>query len=689
MTPQSLTRAVVIASTVAAALVEGYLATSYAPNVYRVAIAGFVLLLVAGARIRAWAMPVLMAALYLTPAILMIANSGVDFGLDIVWLLPLLGLTLSGPGAMQWSLPSRWQWPLITWAVLVSLVWPIVFLREADFAPWILPLERVSNTSFGLSPWQVNLNVVYFAIGHNVGILFVDALCRWYAGARDRFGRDVLAPMAGAAAVAWVVACYQGFVDLSFLNTGFWTYMIRASGTLADPNKLGAVTAFWTIGAVVLVRRLPRPWSVVFPGVALLLGISSVWLSGSRTGLAAVIVSVGIAFIEAVRYWWSTRSTSRIDVRRAATFGAGTILAAAALVAVLQNASTHTIVARGTLGYLPIIGDRDIADSANELLWERFGYGLAAIEMVKEHPVSGIGVGTFHALVLDYGRLVGYPSVPHPNALVSDNAQSWFRHIIAEFGLVGSLPMLWWCVVVAMLLFAKRSGGDRLSLGMLRGALIGFAVASIFGMPGQSIAIVMTFWVFVFWFFTEQDGQAQDASEDPEQGRLPLRPVTWSSPWILAAAVLIAVHAGATAVDAVGELRPRERAQRWNWFYRYGFVQPDDVEPDPGGNPVGRRWTMKQSLAVIPVKGGVLKFVAWIDHPDADVNPVHARVWADSELLYEGDLKRSPLFLDIPAMPGKKYMVLETSIDRLWRPSDSGGRDRRELGLSIRDWVWE
>ena len=50
-----------------------------------------------------------------------------------------------------------------------------------------------------------------------------------------------------------------------------------------------------------------------------------------------------------------------------------------------------------------------------------------------------------------------------------------------------------------------------------------------------------------------------------------------------------------------------------------------DLEKDPGGNPIGRRWTMKNSLAVIQVKGKVLKFVAWIDHPDSDVAPVHTR----------------------------------------------------------------
>ena len=93
---------------------------------------------------------------------------------------------------------------------------------------------------------------------------------------------------------------------------------------------------------------------------------------------------------------------------------------------------------------------------------------------------------------------------------------------------------------------------------------------------------------------------------------------------------------------------------------------------------------------MIPVKGQVLKFVGWIDHPDGDANPPHVTVRADSRVVYDGPLKRNaPLLLDIPATPGKTHMVLETSIDRVYRPIDVGGTDRRRLGLSIRDFVWE
>lgn len=666
-------RAIVVASTVAAALFECYLATTYHPGVFWVAIVGFLAGVAGGDRARAALLPVIMAAAYVVPAFFIAIDPAkqADFGLDIVWVLPLVGLSISG-GVLEWSLPRRWQWPLVTWTLIVAVSWPIVFLREIDFAPWILHLARVSNTSAGFSPESIAQNISYFVLLHNAGVLFVDALYRWFVDQRGAFQRQVLVPMAFAATIAAAVAFYQGFVDLSFLNQKFWTYMIRAAGTLGDPNKLGAVSAFWTVGGVVLARRLTNRWTPIVTIASLTLGVATAWLSGSRTGLAAVLVGLTVAAVTVVHQWRSNRQAATVNIKRAATFGAVGLAIVVAMIAVLQNSSTHTIVQRGTLGYLPFFGDRGIAASANELLWDRNGYGPAAMEMLREQPLQGVGPGMFHSLVIDYGKI-------HGKFLPTDNAQAWWKHTLAELGIIGFIPVLWWLWVFGGLMWSRAGTGDRLSIGMLRGILLGFFVASMFGVPSQSIAITMTFWVFAFWLWLEA-GLPHDAS------------INWSRTATIATVLMVIVHAGATTVDAFGNLRPLERAKRWDWYYRYGWVQPDDVERDPGGNPVGRRWTMKKSLSLIPVKGRALHFVAWVDHPDSDKKPVHTRVWADGVLVYEGDLHRgTPLMLDIPPQPGAKYLVLETEIDRLFRPSDFNpiSRDRRELGLSVRDWTWQ
>src|ERR1044072_8445155 len=134
-----ITRGVVVASTVAAALTELYL-VEHAPSIFWMASGGFVLLIAIGWGIRRPALTILMPAIHLSPASLRLLGIGAAFSKDIVWVLPLAGLCLSGSGALKWSLPGRWQWPLITWAMVVAIAWPIVFLREADFALWILPL---------------------------------------------------------------------------------------------------------------------------------------------------------------------------------------------------------------------------------------------------------------------------------------------------------------------------------------------------------------------------------------------------------------------------------------------------------------------------------------------------------------------------------------------------------------------
>jgi hypothetical protein len=660
-----LTRAIVVASAVLAVFAETYLATWHSPQwVIWVAVASLVAAAAIGHRLRSIVMPIVLSMLYLMPAILFAAGINENFSFDYTWLMPLTGLALSGPGMQRWSLPPRWQWPLVTFATIVAVSWPIVFLRETDFSLAVLAMSP-ANTSVGVSPLDANLSVTYLAALNLVGVLWLDALCRWYREDRPRFVREVVYPLAATATIGSAVAIYQGFVDMSFLNRGFWTYMLRVAGTHGDPNKLGAIAAFWAVGTLVVTRRLASPWAAIASAAVVVIGIGAVWTSGSRTGLAAIMVGLTMAAIEAIR-------ATRFDMKRAVAVGSAVLVIGALVVAALQQASTHTIVQRGTLGYLPFIGDRGVAQSANELLWERFGYGLAAIQMVQEHPIAGVGVGSFHTLVRDFGRLRGYEG---ENTLTPDNAQQWLRHTVAELGLIGTVPVIWWCVSLAVLMF-WRAGGDRLTVGLIRGALLGFLVASIFGMPAQSAAVMITFWTFVFWLLVERGPDASPARTG------------WTKPATIATAVLIAIHVGATIVDARGELWPRNRSVRFGWFYKYGM---SELEPDPGGNPVQRRWTiMPKSLAVVPVQGKVLKFVAWIDHPDGDERPVQTKIWADGNLVFDGAIRRSaPLMIDIPATPGRTHMVLETEIDRLWAPRDFGLRDRRALGLSIRDWTWQ
>jgi len=664
------TKGLVIASTLAAAFVQLYLATRLLyPDLFFVVAAAFAVAAVAGSWRPVPATAIVLVTSYLAPAAYVIWPGFENYGFEIIWSLPLLGLIVSGRDGWRWHLPTPFRWPLVTWALVVAASWPFVFLREVDFYIDILPLRGVANTSIGITPWDAVTAVTYWTLVHNVGLLWFDRLFAWYLGNPKRLQSAVLTPLALAIAVACAVGAYQAFVDLRFVNPHLWPHMRRASGTLGDANTFGMIAALWGPASVVLAQRLRAPWSIVAGVAGVVLSTTGVLASGSRTSLIALAIGLAAVAFEGAMAWRRAQAASQLSIKRLAPILAGALVLIAIVLLVARGSSITSVVGRGSLGYVPFIGDIGIRQSAHDLLWDRYGYGPPAIEMVKEHPVSGAGVGSFHTLVRDFSVASG------GKELTPDNAQSWYRHHLAELGVLGSVPWLAWCVVFAITLLSRPTGlGDRFAIGVLRGSLVGFAFISLMAMPGQSLPVVLTFWTLAFWFTTVKGVPAST-------------PAGWSKvTWPITLA-LVVVHAAVTFTDARGELRPRYRSMRFGWDYRYGLGM---VERDAAGEPERRTSHNLRSLSVNPVEGKRLKLAAWIDHPDGDDRPVHVRLWADSRLVFEGDVKRSSaVFLDIPATPGHTHMVIESEVNRLWRPRDFGSNDPRVLGLSIRDWVWE
>ncbi|MDO8793968.1 MAG: hypothetical protein Q7J25_05050 [Vicinamibacterales bacterium] len=667
-----LTKVIVILSTLSAAFVELYLATPFRDGLMWITIVATAVAVIFGHRAQgAIARPILIA-MYLMPAAYLALLDYEHFSLEIIWILPLLGLIVSDRGAWQWSLPQSWRWPLVAWALVVAVSWPIVFLRETDFALWVLPFG-VANTSVGISPWQANMTVTYFVLGHNAGLLWVDALFRWFSRAPGAaFTSRILTPLAAAIAISCLVGAYQGLIDLAFLSGHVWPHLRRAAGTLADANAFGVIAALWAPAFVVLARGFSQPWSMVVGIGGVALASMGVLTSGSRTALILLTIGIAALAFESVRAWRRTDGPSLPSRRQLATMIIGGIAVAAIALVVARGSLITSIGARGSFGYIPFFGELGIRESAHRLLWDRFGYGPAAVQMIVEHPWAGVGVGTFHTLVNDFAMLV------NGKALVPDNAQSWYRHLLAELGLLGSLPWIAWCIVFVSTLFSRAPADrDRFSLGILRGVLVGFGIIAVIGMPGQSLTVIMTFWTLAYWFAALKGIAAPPGVSEKS---------SWPKAVWFATLALVAVHAAITYANARGDLLPRNRSTRFGWDYRYGIADP---EPSPDGGP-GRRWAGLKSMSMVPVRGKVLRFVAWIDHPDGDERPVHVRVWVDKKMIYDDDLKRSASIVrDIPAPPGRTHIVVETEISRMWRPRDFGRSDPRELGLSIRDWTWE
>ena len=91
--------------------------------------------------------------------------------------------------------------------------------------------------------------------------------------------------------------------------------------------------------------------------------------------------------------------------------------------------------------------------------------------MIRDTPWTGVGPGMYHVIAPDYWRVM------RQMTLAFDNAQNWWRHQVAELGVLGAAPVIAWsrCSRPGLLAAAPREArGDAwlpraLLLGIGRG----------------------------------------------------------------------------------------------------------------------------------------------------------------------------------------------------------------------------
>jgi len=515
--------------------------------------------------------PIAGASLYLVPVIALGLTGRSHFSAMNPVLAVLLASLAAAPRAPV--VPHPWRAALVCWALVVAVSWPIVALREVDFSRDLLWNFRVPTAAGGFPPPAVVGWIAHTAASQLIGLLWLEQLWATHTVLRPAFIRHVVAPLAVAALCASLLAAYQGYVDIEFLSTSVWPYLRRAGGSLMDANASGMLTAMWITGFVALAASARgRPLQLVGGAGAVAAGLAT-WCSGSRTALLSAVIGIAMTLLP---FGLRPQASGLLKLRAIA---ARRRVLVPALAVVVITTVVLAVLARGALrpqSTSPIArvvasvpgGPADIA----RWLWNRDGYGSSAVRMIREFPISGIGLGTFHSLVADYSRLV----VGH--ALPPDNAQNWYRHLMAELGIVGSagwIAFVW--LFAAATLRLRPEGESPVAAAALRGSLAGLAAASLLGMPAQHPAIILTFWTFAFWLL---DLQRVTASSSP----------TPRTVWLLVGAV-VAIHIAGTLYFSRHDLRVPFRAARFDFDYSYGFAREE-----------GARYIWVQDHAVIVLR---------------------------------------------------------------------------------------
>jgi hypothetical protein len=657
-----LSRVLVLLSLLAAMALEVQLAArEYGPLLRYVQVA-FVVGLLTASRFPLPPISLGIGLAYAAPVLLSVTIGRYRLPYLLIWIAFLTGGMAGSKPLRGWGLPSPWRWPLVTWALIVAAAWPVIVWRETDFDFGTLTNYRLLNTSRGIPPPIAVLGILDAAITHLLGLLWFDWLHTHIGiGSLERFNRVVAIPLGISAFLACLLGAYQGTIDLEFWTSGNWHVLKRAAGSMLDGNVSGMVAACWVPAfiALGLQRDVPyRRLAAAGSGLALV----AVWASGSRTALLAALF--GAMWVVAV----IARRLEGRSKRWAFAAAAGCVVVGIVIASALPLRTIGPIERlRVGLGATSGNGLRAVVTS----LWTRDGYGSASTQAIREAPLVGVGVGAFTMLSLDYAVIATKAPVDY------DNAQNWFRHQLAELGLLGSVGWIVWVVAFATVLMRRTpSGANEIPAAAVKGAILGLTAASLLGVPTQSTAMTLTFWTFAFWYLvlaaSVQAGATVAAPVSGNRERLG---------WALAV-LLTCTHFAGTLHAARTQFSVPQRADRRGWNYEHGFYEPRSVD--------GRtfRYTHQRSAAVIGKAGRILHLRVWTDDPSAASDPVAAKVWIDGRVILDTRLSYGmPVAMRLPMLVDQEKLLIRTWVARTWRQQPDGEAPR-DVGLAV-DWTFD
>ncbi len=500
-------------------------------------------------RLAAGATPAVVIALSLAPVWLLIVSANLPPG-HFFHLVPwtgFLGAALAWPGPRPWKADGVWGGAIAAWALVLALVTPVVVLRELDFSPYAAAAPN-------------DAGMVLVAAGAQlVALLLFD----WYWGATAAARRLAWVALSPGVALAAAVALWQQHVDATLLGVEPWLHLRRAGGTLFDANATGALLALTAPFLLSSMVRPPAIPALAWGAVWLALCAGGILATGSRSALTSLALVLALQTPAAAR------------PLRWLALAAGALLAAA----VLTNDPPTDPSTGHAIGRLADTVQRGLAlgrEGLWLLLWDRYGYGPAAMAMIADHPVVGVGPGTFGALV------TGYATETLAVALPPDNAQNWWRQQAAELGLLGALPSFG-CSLLVLAALARAFG--RREHVAAAAPLAGLGLLALISppMPHPLLQVVVALVI------------AQAVVSWPAPAGVAPRKRDGLVVWVLAIAC---------AVGTVGagwrDLRPPYRAARFHRLYSYGVSASG---PTPYGDG---RWMAQHGVAVLEPAGATL-----------------------------------------------------------------------------------
>ncbi len=259
-------------------------------------------------------------------------------------------------------------------------------------------------------------------------------------------------------------ACYGLFQFANWLSSNHSKFVI--TGSFDNPAGFAAVLSIsFPIGLFLFLKS--KGFERYFAIIGLIVIAVSVYLSGSRAGVLAIIVST------AILVFFETNTLSKIKQYR-----------------MYRYLFVLTLLLLVSASYLFYYQKKDSANG-RLLIWN------VSCEMIKDKPILGHGYGSFQAKYMDYQAQYFIQNPNSKYSSLADNVQHPFNEFIkalVEFGMVGIIVL----IAIFLYIFKRFNKPDNEFKSLALSGFTAFLVFSFFSYPLQYISI----WNLLFFYFS-------------------------------------------------------------------------------------------------------------------------------------------------------------------------------------------
>lgn len=605
-----------------------------------------------------------------------------------------------------------------TFLLILVISFGLTVFRYANFYPFIT--NNYHNLEVSTSGYDSNSAIYWvrqYFFNYAIGFAFLFSVFNIFDKKKDII--IAVLTLIFSTTLASIFSIYQYFVNPYIGSFDYWVESGRLNSTFTDPNALGAYCVLIFPIFLSLIIFTTRWYLKLLFSILFIPFILMIFFSGSRSALLGILLSLIIFFIYGIiryiKYLATLNKRKKIINLTIILLVILIIIISLSGIFLTENQLKNSFLEVGlmqrsiqSLDTLYSHFKKDgLIESIKSISNYRYIYWNMAINMAKEYPLTGVGIGSYIIELPDYLKSydTGFNQV--------DFAGNYYLQVLAELGLPGLILILFlfFIIIKKTLLYynyKRRINEININDRLLFGFFISFItmlVILFFGPHTNFTEIQFIFWtvislIIVYIKINQLRSVSESSSNVLENKKLfPEKPLTLSNKLNItlrqkiSLALILLIFLSSYMISSITTLSNYAKQDRSDYENHYGFYDYDKV----GNKKV--RWTSNDASEVITKEGNILIIPIQDGYPEEKYikikeppEPLVIKFYIDNLMVEKIKLEDDSWYnirINIPDFT-KNVFTLTLVMNRSWVPKKVGlNNDTRVLGAMVGEYKFE